>query len=196
MTERLARACACHPWRTLAAWGVVIVASFAALALLLTSLTTEGKGTNNPQSERASDRLGAAFPPDPRIAASDVIIVRSARYTVGEPRFRDFVARLYREGKASGGVFGGRTYYTTGDRGLVSRDRHATLVPVEVGDAKFADKLIPVVDRADANPDYQVAVTGNATRDHDFNTLSERDLRNGELKFGLPAALIILLLVF
>src|SRR4029450_3065817 len=29
-----------------------------------------------------------------------------------------------------------------------------------------------------------------------FNKLSERDLQNGELKFGLPAALIVLLLVF
>jgi putative drug exporter of the RND superfamily len=32
--------------------------------------------------------------------------------------------------------------------------------------------------------------------DHDFNLLSERDLQEGELQFGIPAALIILLLVF
>jgi len=39
-------------------------------------------------------------------------------------------------------------------------------------------------------------VTGDETLDHDFNLLSQEDLENGELKFGLPAALIILLLVF
>jgi hypothetical protein len=56
--------------------------------------------------------------------------------------------------------------------------------------------VIDVVEEADAAPGFAVAVTGNFTRDHDFNLLSERDLQNGELQFGLPAALIILLLVF
>ena len=39
-------------------------------------------------------------------------------------------------------------------------------------------------------------MTGEETLDHDFNLLSQEDLESGELKFGLPAALIILLLVF
>ena len=39
-------------------------------------------------------------------------------------------------------------------------------------------------------------MTGEETLDHDFNLLSQEDLENGELQFGLPAALIILLLVF
>jgi RND superfamily putative drug exporter len=56
--------------------------------------------------------------------------------------------------------------------------------------------VIDVVEQADADPDFAVAITGNQTRDHDSNHLSESDLANGELKFGLPAALIILLLVF
>ncbi len=50
--------------------------------------------------------------------------------------------------------------------------------------------------RADAHPDFEVAVTGEKTREHDFNQLSQDDLKSGELQFGLPAALIILLLVF
>src|SRR4029450_10192440 len=59
-----------------------------------------------------------------------------------------------------------------------------------------AGEVVDVVQRADGDPDFAVNVTGNTTRDHDSNTLSERDLQNGELKFGLPAGLIILLLVF
>ena len=43
---------------------------------------------------------------------------------------------------------------------------------------------------------FAVSVTGEETLDHDFNLLSQEDLENGELKFGLPAALIVLLLVF
>jgi RND superfamily putative drug exporter len=78
----------------------------------------------------------------------------------------------------------------------MSADRHATLVPINVKDDDAAGEVIDAVDRANANPDFAVTVTGNTTRDHDSNTLSEQDLQNGELKFGLPAALIILLLVF
>jgi uncharacterized membrane protein YdfJ with MMPL/SSD domain len=40
------------------------------------------------------------------------------------------------------------------------------------------------------------AITGELTLDEDFSALSEEDLREGELFFGAPAALIVLLLVF
>ena len=39
-------------------------------------------------------------------------------------------------------------------------------------------------------------MTGEGTLDHDFNELSQHDLKSGELQVGLPAALVILLLVF
>ncbi len=39
-------------------------------------------------------------------------------------------------------------------------------------------------------------MTGDGTLDHDFNDLSQHDLKSGELQFGLPAAFVILILVF
>ena len=41
-----------------------------------------------------------------------------------------------------------------------------------------------------------MAITGEWTTDRDFNQLSQDDLQEGELKFGLPVAFIVLLLVF
>jgi RND superfamily putative drug exporter len=41
-----------------------------------------------------------------------------------------------------------------------------------------------------------VHITGKKTIDHDFTKISESDLRQGEMPFGLPAALIVLVLVF
>src|SRR5262249_37446832 len=58
------------------------------------------------------------------------------------------------------------------------------------------DAIVAAVDRADAKPAFAVSVTGQKTLDRDFNKLSQSDLQHGELRFGLPAALIILLLVF
>ena len=194
--SRLARACSRRPWRTLGAWGVVLVGSIAALAFILTGFTTQATGTNNPESERAEDRVLAAFPPDPQRAVTDVVVVRSAGLTVQDEGFRVFVQRLVRASRETGAVLNALTYYDTRDRSLVSADRHATLVLINIFDEDAAGEVIDTVQRADAEPDFAVAITGNTTRDHDFNQLSQRDLQNGELEFGLPAALLVLLLVF
>ena len=53
-----------------------------------------------------------------------------------------------------------------------------------------------MVDRANESPAFDVGVTGNQSSDYDFNQLSQHDLKSGELKFGVPAALVILILVF
>src|SRR4029450_6835347 len=90
-TTSLARACSRHPGRTLAAWGVVLVGSIAALMFALTGFTTEATATNNPESERADERVTAAFPPDPQQAVSDVVIVLSTSLTVEEGGFRTLV---------------------------------------------------------------------------------------------------------
>ena len=196
-TEALARASARHPWRTIVAWVVVAVLAVVALAGLLPgALTTEGKPTNNPQSERASDVIGRAFPPDPQRQVTDIVIVRSDRYTVSSPRFRTFVQKLVAEGRATEVVRSARTYLSSRDPSLVSRDRHATLIPISVVDVDDIPKVVDVAEKADADPAFAVAITGKQTLDNDFNKLSQEDLQNGELKFGLPAALIILLLVF
>ncbi len=196
LTERVASACAAHPWRTIGAWVAVLVASVLALAFLLTGLTTEASGTNNPESERAEQRVAEAFPPDPNAIVTDVAIIRSPRFTVDDERFRRFVEDLERTSRATRGIASARTYYGTRDASLVSPDRHATLIPMFIVGEDETPDVIDAVAAADADPDFEVAITGNQTRDHDSNELSESDLRNGELKFGLPAALIILLLVF
>jgi len=195
-TAAVARACSRHPGRTLAAWGVVLLGSIAALVFAMAGLTTEAEATNNPQSDRADARLLAAFPPDPQRAVSDLVVVRSTTQTVDDEQFRTFVAGLVRTGRERGAILNAITYFDTQDPTLVSADRRATLIPINIRDEDDAAEVIDAVQTADADPDYAVLITGNTTRDHDFNDLAERDLTNGELKFGLPAALIILLLVF
>ena len=55
--------------------------------------------------------------------------------------------------------------------------------------------LVSVVERADGNGGFAAHITGNHTLDRDFTELSASDLQTGELQFGLPAALVVLLLV-
>jgi uncharacterized membrane protein YdfJ with MMPL/SSD domain len=195
LTERIARACAAHPGRTFVAWGIVLVASIAAIATLMTGLTTDAVVTGNPESAQAERIYAGAFPPDPQRFVTDVIVVRSDQLTVDSPEFRRVVDSLEREARNSGALVSSRTYYSTGDRSLVSRDRHATLIPVFVVDDEHVDTVLELLEQS-SRDGFTATMTGNNTVDNDFNTLSERDLREGELKFGIPAALIILLLVF
>ena len=80
---------------------------------------------------------------------------------------------------------------------LVSDDREATVVLVGLGPNEDAiGDVVDAVDRLDAEPGFDAAVTGEVVLDEDFSALSEQDLQEGELFFGAPAALIVLLLVF
>jgi putative drug exporter of the RND superfamily len=89
------------------------------------------------------------------------------------------------------------SYLDPGGQILVSADRHATGLPVvltEPEDEQIAS-LISSVERANGSGGFATHITGSNTLDRDFETLSASDLSKGELQFGLPAALIVLLLV-
>jgi len=187
VTERLGRASSRHPWRAILAWvGAIVVALALAATLLPGNLTTEGHVTGSPESTRAERLFFSRFPAD-KNAVDELVVVRSATLTAREPAFRQFGARLLAQARATGVVFRERVL-------AVSKDDHAVLIGIQR--KADVDKLLPVIERADGQDGFQVAMTGEGTLDHDFNEVSQHDLESGELKFGLPAALIILLLVF
>ena len=196
ITERLARWCSAHPLRTLAIWALAIVSAVAAVALVMGDLTTEGHVTGSPESSRGEALIAASFPPDPKRIVTDIIVVRSGRYRVEDRAFSEFVHRNHVAAQRTGVVINATSYFETRDPKLVSRDGHATIIPLNV---KSHDEIEPIVDlvaRADADPDFAVSMTGDHTVERDFDELSQHDLKSGELKYGVPAALAVLLLVF
>ncbi len=198
LTERLARVCAAHPWRTLALWGLAVVAALALTATSLRGLSSDGNVSGKPESTRANDLIDKAFPPTPadlKRQVSDIIVVHSARYGVDTPQFRAFVARLARESKATGKVLNLRSYLSDG-RTLVSSDAHATVIQLYVETDKAIEPVVSLVKKANGQAGFDVAITGDHTVGSDFAAISQHDLEQGELALGLPAALIVLLLVF
>src|SRR4029450_4221537 len=126
--RRVALASARHPRRTIGAWVAAMLIAFVAIGTLLGgALTTEGNPTNNPQSQRAKDVREAAFPAASSAGITDIVDIRSSRYTVDSARFRALVRTLAGEMSDAKGVKGVRTYLTTHDALLVSKDRHATM---------------------------------------------------------------------
>ena len=189
-TEAIARASARHPWRAVGAWIGVVVAAFVCIgALLGGGLTTDGAPTNDPDSKRAESIVDRSFPPGERRETTDVLVVRSTTHSTADPRFRTFVSGLVRQVRAQPGVANVLPPQP-------SRDGHAALVAIDVPDDGDIDGVLAVVERSTADPAFDVFVTGTDTLNHDFNELSQHDLKSGELQFGLPAALIVLVLVF
>ncbi len=197
VTERLARATSAHPWRTIACWGVALVLALATIAGLLgSSLTTDARMTNDPDSYRAYDLFGRHFPPTDDYV-NEIVVVRSRALTVGEPLFRKKVEALAGALDVTGLVQPVRTFYDTGDSTLVAPDRHATVLTVGMkGDGDDGIGHVIEIVHAAGGGAFETAITGDFTADRDFTKLSQEDLETGELRFGLPVALLVLLLVF
>jgi uncharacterized membrane protein YdfJ with MMPL/SSD domain len=193
-TETLASASARHPWRAIGVWVVITVLAVVTIVTLLGgSLTTEGAPTNNPESERAKDARLAAFPTE--ASTADIVMIRSDEHTVDAPQFEAYVRSFVEDDEISA-LAAAPTYLNDESGALVSQDRHATIIPLTLVDDDETEALVEKVEGLGEESAFAVSVTGEETLDHDFNLLSQEDLENGELKFGLPAALIVLLLVF
>jgi RND superfamily putative drug exporter len=197
ITQYLATVSALHPWRVVTGWALVLIASFVIIGGLLGSaLNSDSSLTTRPESVRASDTLHSNFPQANRV--DEVVIIRSTRLSTGDPTFKKFVAAVRNSIRETGAVQTIGNPYQGNGSAAISQDRHAAAITLALGDdpKNGITRVLDQVDASDTAPAFAVDVAGTYTLDHDFNELSTSDLKNGELKFGLPAALIVLLLVF
>ncbi len=201
LTERLARTSALHPWRTIGLWAALVVLAVLAVGSLLGSgLTSEMKfRAAKPDSLVGQELLQQRLTGPQKV--TDLVVVRSATLTVDDAAFKAYVTDVAAKIQALGPnvVAGVTTYYQTGDPTAVSKDKRSTLIPVvmagKMDDAlKNVDKLHETVVAAQGQG-FTVAQTGDASIGEMFTKLAEKDLQRGEI-FGIPAALIVLLIVF
>ena len=202
-TEGFARRSSRRPWTTIFVWVGVLLAAFALNATILEDgLTTKFVFTNNPESkagyELLEDRLRG------EIGTSEVVVFQSESLTVDDPAFREAVDAVTEDLAALGpGVIRPETlfsYYRTGAEPLVSQDRRTTIVSFTMaGDFDSAsdniDRVVEVVGEHRSQEDVKVLMTGQATLGRDFREVADEALRTGEM-FGVPIALVILVLVF
>jgi putative drug exporter of the RND superfamily len=201
MTERLTIWSSRRPWLVLASWAFALVAAIAVTAAFLGSaLEGDEDVTSDTESRRAYDLQSERFvedrgrrTPEP----TEAVVVRSPTATVDEPGFEQRIQGLAAELRRAGATLV-TTFYETGQARLVSRDRDATGMLVALGpDAEDdIEAVVEAVQDADGRDGFEASITGEFTLDADFSTLAEEDLVNGELGFGLPAAVIVLLIVF
>ena len=188
MTRRLATAAARHPWRAIGAWIAAVIVSVVLMVFFLgDALTGEAEQLNNPESEQAYELMGERIPPSPEFS-TDVVVIRSDRYQADDAEFTAKVDDVSERLRSTEGVL-----YVPSEPTASTKD--AVLIEAGLVDEEAGADVIDVVEQSDDDA-FDVEVTGEWTVEHDFQKLSQDDLKKGELQFGLPAALIVLLLVF
>jgi RND superfamily putative drug exporter len=188
LTERLARASAARPRRTFALWGAAVLVALALVATSLHGLSSQGNVLGSPESTKAKDAIARAFPAVVASEKQDVIVATSSRYTVRSAQFQLFGKRLLGALDATGEVLHTRPV-------AVSRDRHSVLVSVHIHSDSGAGPVEKAVEAVSGGA-FEVGITGYHSTGYDFGKQSQTDLEKGELAFGLPAALVVLVLVF
>jgi RND superfamily putative drug exporter len=200
-TERLARSSATHPWRTMGIWlAIIVVAVLSASSLLGSGLTS----TTKQHGRQPDSTIGLELIQDRMTGPqkmSEFVIVRSATLTAKDAAYKAYVSGLAGEiaGLGDGVVEGVVTSYQTKDPTMVSKDGHAMLVQVVLaGDLNTAidhvDELHAVV-TARQGGGFTLQQTGTASLSKMGNELARSDMERAEI-FGLPAALVVLVLVF
>jgi putative drug exporter of the RND superfamily len=200
-TERLARSSATHPWRAVGVWlTIIVVAVLSVSSLLGSGLTSEMKQHGRQPDSTIAQRLIEDRMTGPQ-KMSEFVIVRSAAHTTKDAAFRAYVTGLAGEigGLGRDVVESVATYYQTKDATLVSRDGHSTLIPVVMaGDLNTAIGNVGEVHAivtAGREGDFTLRQTGAASLKQMGNELAESDMQKTEV-FGVPVALIVLVVVF
>jgi putative drug exporter of the RND superfamily len=197
-TSGLAGASARHPWRVLGLWVVLIVLAFFSVMSLGDVLTTEANFTGNPESVKGLDlieeRLRGQEP------TTETVIVTSETATVDDAAFRAVVEQTVSALLSLDGVVvSAMSYYDIQDDSLVSADRRTTLIPVmlagEFAEASKNAKPYMKVFDAPVAEGFQVLTVGAVSSNEEFSHVAEKDLQKAE-GFGLPIALLILVVVF
>jgi putative drug exporter of the RND superfamily len=124
-----------------------------------------------------------------------VIVVSSAGITADDPGFRAAVSQLAARVAAMPGVTSVRFDLAPGSP-LVSAARHAALIDLRAATDSAIKPVVQAVRAASGRDGISAAITGEHTANNDSSTLAARDLQRGELDFGLPIALVVLILVF
>ena len=199
--EALARASSNRPLVVIGLWIVLTVIALLVVGRFLDSATTtELRLTGSAESEQAKklleNRLGS---PE---GITEIVVIQSAALTVDDPAFREKAESVFGSLVALGPdvIAGGLNYYLTGDESLVSPDRTAMVMPLVVaGELDQAienvEEVVHVTSAADRTDGFRVLVGGEASISYENNELAVSDLEKGE-RFGIPVALIILLIIF
>ncbi len=221
MTERLARLGARRPWLTIALWIVLLAIAAAVIGQLLGSATTTDLRLSGAYESQRADALLEERLRGPAKSA-EIVIVQSPTLTVDDPAFRARVEEVHQRivalgpGTIAGGIDGQPLfhYYQAIDLApMLGPELLQRLLPILVsakgntvllhytlaGDIQEATgnvaDVMSIVEEENGRDAFRVLIGGGASVAYENNELATHDLERGE-RFGVPVALLVLLVLF
>ncbi len=221
MTERLARLGARRPWLTIAVWIVLLAVAAAVIGQLLGAATTTDLRLSGAYESQRADALLEERLRGPAKSA-EIVIVQSPTLTVDDPVFRARVEAVHERivalgpGTIAGGIDGQPLfhYYQAIDPAsqlgpevlqrllpiLVSAKANTVLLhytlagDIQEATGNVAD-VMSIVEEENGRDGFRVLIGGDASVAYENNELATHDLERGE-RFGVPVALLVLLVLF
>ncbi len=197
--ERLARFSVRRPWTVVGIWVAVLVLSGFSASMVGDVLTTNGENYEKTESVRAEDlleeRLWGVIP------GTETIVIQSDGETFDEPGYQALIAQMTTELRAlTDDVASVTNAIEEPDVVPVSDDGRTTLIEVELaGDrldaADHSDGLVEIVAAQNGLNGFTVVPLGDGSTSEAFTKQAESDFQKSEI-YGIPVAIIILLIVF
>src|SRR5688572_19737192 len=175
LTGKIARASALHPWKTVAAWIVVLVIALTTMATIGNRFTMNEEFRTDLESRLADDLITERLNGGAEAPAQERVIVSSMELSVDDPAFKSVVTNVAAALSAHGEVSTVETYYATGQEELVSFDRHRTVIVTTLaGDpADAVQDAQPVLETIHElqtpAPGFEVLTLGKASVTDTFN---------------------------
>ncbi len=154
---------------------------------------------NTGDSQMAADVIAQEFVD--RSPFQELLVFSSDSWTVDDPGYRRAVQEVVDAIEATGVVTNVSSYYTTGDRRLVSADGRTTYATIDLRSRNHSDGmstagvLLDTVESSVTPPGFQASITGLEVVHADITEGSRQSLARAEA-VGLPVALIVLIVVF
>ena len=95
-----------------------------------------------------------------------MVIVRSDHASVSEPLFASHVRSLIGRLRRTGATVAITSYLDGSAAGLVSRDRHATIIPITLAEKPedAIDKVVPIVEEVNGGGGFATHIAGTFDR--------------------------------
>jgi RND superfamily putative drug exporter len=178
-------------------WALLVLGGLVFLPRFNSSLSLGGFWPPGTESARASNLLAHELP---QLSGSEAVFVFSSRtLNVDDPAFRSVVSDTTQRASMLHGVSGVELPYGVPARALIAPGGHTALALVGIpGGESPSERLTPslvAITRAATTSSVEVNVTGEPQVAYDFVGLVKSDVIKVD-EVGLPAALVVLLVVF
>ncbi len=188
-----------HKKKVVGFWAIFLILGVLFAPRLQEVFDREFVTGNTGDSQVAADVIAEEF--TQRSPFQEQLVFSSDVWTVDDTEFRDAAESVIETFENTGVVTNISSYYSTGDPSLVSPDRGTTYATVDLRSRNHSDgmtiaaELLDTIDGVVTPDGFAASLTGLEVVHADITEGSTQSLARAEA-FGLPVALLVLIVVF